>query len=300
MENILNKPINNPVESFLLNLGSNITADTYRIVITVFCKFSFETADFGTINWSKLNHISVLKFIRFKSKINAHTTVNLYLTIIKGLSKECWQYGLISIEAFMLIQSVKKLKGHRNRAGRALDIDEINKIIEYFNSCKSNRSVRNRAIFALACGAGLRRREISAVNIENIDTESLSTIGKGNKERTVYLSKFVKSSIKEWVKRIKSTKGALFVGVDRFDKIGEKRIGYGGIHRVMQVISEETNLKKFTAHDLRRTFATLLLDSKADRFAVQHLMGHSSLSTTELYDRRGDNAMIEAIRLLPF
>lgn len=108
MENNLNKSENNPVESFLLNLSSHLTAETYRIVIKVFCEFAFENRDFDKIDWSKLTHISVLKFIRYKSTINAHTTVNLYLTIIKGLSKQCWQYSLISIENYMLIQSVKK------------------------------------------------------------------------------------------------------------------------------------------------------------------------------------------------
>ncbi|NQZ22474.1 MAG: site-specific integrase [Colwellia sp.] len=300
MENILNKLESNPVESFLLNLGSHLTAETYRIVIKVFCEFAFKNSDFDNIDWSKLNHISVLKFIRYKSTINAHTTVNLYLTIIKGLSKQCWQYSLISIENYMLIQSVKKMKGHRNRAGRALKIDEINKALQYFDASKTNQRKRDCAIFALGCGAGLRRREISSLDIENIDTKSLSVIGKGNKERIVYLSVFVRKSLREWIKCLKRQKGALFVRIDKADNLSDKRLRYGGIHLTMYKISRESKIKKFTAHDLRRTFATLLLDSKADRFAVQHLMGHSSLATTELYDRRGDKAMIEAIKLLPF
>jgi integrase len=68
----------------------------------------------------------------------------------------------------------------------------------------------------------------------------------------------------------------------------------------MTLLWGNVKIKHFTMHDLRRTFATVLLDVGADKFAVQRLMGHSSLVTTELYDRRGEKAAIDAIKLLPF
>ncbi|MFT5755915.1 MAG: integrase/recombinase XerD [Alteromonadaceae bacterium] len=95
-------------------------------------------------------------------------------------------------------------------------------------------------------------------------------------------------------------RGALFSHIDKADNFNGKRLSVHGIHYSIMILRDNVNIKHFTMHDLRRTFAITLLDVGADRFAVQRFMGHSSLATTELYDRRGEKAQVEAIKLLPF
>jgi len=133
------------------------------------------------------------------------------------------------------------------------------------------------------------------LNIEHITDNKIIVSGKGNKERVVFLTSFTKKTVQALINKLGRQKGALFVNVKT-----NKRITISGIHCAIHRIVKLSKCRHFTTHDLRRTFATTLLDVGADKFAVQHLMGHSSLSTTEIYDRRGEKSMKEAIKLLPF
>ena len=127
----------------------------------------------------------------------------------------------------------------------------------------------------------------------------LNIVGKGNKERTIYLRPFVQAALKSWLAINDNESGALFVRIFSGGKLGN-RLGVLSIHRAIERIQSNTDLERFTTHDLRRTFTTTLLDANADKFAVQRLLGHSSLVTTERYDKRGERAAKAAIELLPY
>jgi site-specific recombinase XerD len=301
MENNLKIILKNPVEPYLLSLNSKLSARQAEINLKVFCHFLFKTTDFTACNWSIIDYIQVLKFMRFLDNKNlAHTTINTYLTFIKSVSKECWKQEIITIECFMHIQSIKCRKGIRAAAGRALSIREIEQLKSHFKYSKTNKSMRDNAIFALACCCGLRREEISKLSVDDISYNKMTVAGKGNKSRVIHLFGYVKDIVNSLLKTIKRKKGPIFVHIDRQDRLSEKRLTVHGIHYAMTLLRGNVKIKHFTMHDLRRTFATVLLDVGADKFAVQRLMGHSSLVTTELYDRRGEKAAIDAIKLLPF
>ncbi|GAA5133150.1 tyrosine-type recombinase/integrase [Thalassotalea piscium] len=294
-----NEPCN-PIESYLLNIRSIETVKLYTIILKSFAQFTFKTKDLPSIDWSKLNRISILKFIHFKSETIAFNTANLYLQVLKGVAKECYLYRVIDLSCYEQISVINKFNGERNIAGRALNLNEIKRIKYHYANCHTNSRTRDCAIFALACGAGLRRSELSRLDVTDIHYNSISVKGKGNKSRTVYMNTFVKSSVNRWIMRTERRKGPLFTHISRGDRILQTRLLNGGIHSLFIRMTKELKLKHFSAHDLRRTFATMLLDKNADRFAVQRLMGHSSLATTELYDRRGEKAKVKAINLLPF
>lgn len=299
---ILNKSHqNNPVNSFLLTLNSKFSANTYLSRLSIFCDYHFKTRNFDTCDWSTLNHIAILQYMRFESNNDkAHTSINLTLSALKSVAYECWQQQLIDIECYMRIKMIKKYKGTRAPAGRTLKTDEIEKIKRYHKGKNDNKSIRNFALFALACGAGLRRREIMLLNICDIKSQSVIVHGKGNKSRTVFLSGFTLGAVGAWLKAVHRTTGALFSRITRKDEISATRISSMGIGVVINQIIESVKLEHFTPHDLRRTFATTLLSVGADKLAVQRLMGHSSLNTTVMYDRRGDETQKAAIELLPF
>jgi len=301
MKKIENNFVQNPVEPYLLSLNSKSSARQAEINMKVFCHFHFKTSDFTACDWSTIEYISILKFMRFlENKGLAHTTINCYLSFIKSVAQECWKQELITIECFMHIKSIKCRKGVRAAAGRALSVKEVEQLKSHFKFSKTNKAIRNNAIFALAFCCGLRREEISKLNISDISYNKMTVSGKGNKSRVIHLFGYVKSIVNILLKSRKQKHGALFVHIDRQDNLSEKRLSVHGIHYAMTVLRNDVKVKHFTMHDLRRTFATALLDVGADKFAVQRLMGHSSLTTTELYDRRGEKVAIDAIKLLPF
>jgi site-specific recombinase XerD len=230
----------------------------------------------------------------------AHTTINLTLSALKNIAYECWQLEFINIECYTRIQRIKKLKGTRAAAGRVLTSNEIEKIKKYYQKSNDIRNIRNYALFALACGAGLRRREIMLLNISDIKVKTILVHGKGNKSRTIYLSKFVGNAIKRWLEVMERKNGALFSRIDKSEKISKTRISSMGITSITSQIIDNVGIDHFTPHDLRRTFATTLLEVGADKIAVQKLMGHSSLNTTIIYDRRGKHTQKIAIDMLPF
>lgn len=292
---------NNPVDSFLLTLNSKFSANTYLSRLSLFCDFYFKTRNFDLCDWSTLNHIAILRYMRFESNNDkAHTTINLSLSALKNIAYECWQQQEIDIECYMRIKMIKKYKGTRAPAGRILKINEIEKIKRYYKSHNDNKSIRNFALFALACGAGLRRRELMLLNISDIKNTSVLVHGKGNKSRTVYLSDFTNNAVQTWLKTTQRTSGALFSSINKHNEVSTDRISSMGIGLIINQIIASVKLERFTPHDLRRTFATTLLSVGADKLAVQRLMGHASLNTTATYDRRGDEIQKNAIELLPF
>lgn len=239
--------------------------------------------------------------MRFESNNNkAHTTINLTLCAIKGVAYECWQQELIDIETYMRIKMIKKRKGTRAPVGRILGFDEINKIKRYFSHHRTNRDIRNYAVFTLACGSGLRRRELLLLDVGDITENTVTIHGKGNKSRKVQLSEFVSNAVNAWINTANRKSGPLFSKIDKKDVVQCNRISTMGIGCIIRQIIEECRLEHFTPHDLRRTFATTLFDIGADQLAVKELMGHTSLNTTAIYDRRGEKKKIDAIKLLPF
>lgn len=290
----------NPVVAYFLTLTSKATVESYRFRLRSFCTFTFDQSDFDACDWRTLNYISVLQFIQFQlSRDRAHTTINVTLSALKSVALHAWQLEYISTDEYLRIKNIKNLKGTRLAAGRTLSIEEVSSLKGFFLSDDSPIKCRDYAMFALAAGAGLRRRELMLLDIEHINDERVIVHGKGNKVRTIFLTNFVRSAITRWFLIMNRATGPLFVRVLN-SHITHRRIGVLSIHRTMERAVRLSGSARFTTHDLRRTFATTLLDVGADKFAVKQLMGHSSLSTTEIYDRRGDKAGKAAIELLPF
>jgi len=141
---------------------------------------------------------------------------------------------------------------------------------------------RDQALFTLLYGAGLRISEaLGLTHADLAQKERLTVTGKGNKQRNVPLLPMVRASLEKYLAECPypaKPKGAIFIG-----SRGE-RLNAAVAQRAMRQLRRQLNLPdNVTPHALRHSFATHLLASGADLRSLQELLGHSSLSTTQLY-----------------
>jgi integrase/recombinase XerC len=143
-------------------------------------------------------------------------------------------------------------------------------------------SLRNEALFTLLYGAGLRIGEALALSREDIHQATrLTVIGKGNKERHVPLLPVVKERLQKY---LEACPYALKPGTPLFVGARGEKLNPAVAQRHLRDLRRQLGLpESVTPHALRHSFATHLLNSGADLRSLQELLGHSSLSTTQLY-----------------
>lgn len=166
-----------------------------------------------------------------------------------------------------------------------------------------NNIARDYAMVTLFLNCGMRLSELVNIDINHIkfDEEILTVIGKGNKERTIYLNKACISAIKDYLKirpfdeSVKDTK-ALFLS-EKKTRISRRTVQYI-IKEYLQMIPNLGD--KFSTHKLRHTAATLMYQyGNVDIRALQELLGHESISTTEIYTHVDNSQIRQAVENNP-
>lgn len=158
--------------------------------------------------------------------------------------------------------------------------EEVIKLLNAVN-LKHKNGPRDLAVIELIYASGMRVGEVAKLRIENVELESGEVLvqGKGDKERVVLIGSHAIDSIKAYLaKRDKGSERSLFLG-----RAGT-RLTSRSIERMIRKYAKKAGLeKRVTPHTLRHSFATHLLSGGADLKVVQELLGHSSLSTTQIY-----------------
>ena len=122
--------------------------------------------------------------------------------------------------------------------------------------------------------------------------------GKGNKARVVHALNGAKAALDDWVSLRGIEPGPLFYPIRKGGEILGQRLNGQAVRHILRKRAGQAGLEKCSPHDLRRTFASHLLDAGADIVSVQALMGHSSVTTTARYDRRGERARRKTAAML--
>ncbi len=159
---------------------------------------------------------------------------------------------------------------------------------------------RDYAIMTLFLNCGLRLSELISIDLDKIKSDTLTVVGKGNKERTVYLNNACIKAIDEYIPvrlsdNLKDEK-ALFTSKKR------NRLGSKGIqHLVKKYIDKaELDKEKFSPHKLRHTAATLMYKhGGVDIRALQDILGHENIATTQIYTHIDDERLREAVNSNP-
>lgn len=174
------------------------------------------------------------------------------------------------------------------RVPKYLSLDESKKLLEVAQDENNRNNKRDFAITTLFLNCGMRLSELVGINISNINFSEckLNVIGKGNKERTIYLNKACINAINDYLAyrpkvAIKSdSKDALFLS-ERKERISNRTVQT--IIR-KELLKAGLDINKYSVHKLRHTAATLMYQyGEVDIRALQELLGHESISTTEIY-----------------
>ena len=218
----------------------------------------------------------------------------------KPLKKITQNYHVIALRNFLKYlakRDVKTLAAEKVELGKTdgrqidfLEIGEVERIFEAAGGADL-KSLRDRAILELLFSSGLRVSELVNLNRDqvNLKTGEFSVRGKGGKVRVVFVSNLAKAALERYLEKREDVDPALFtrVGIKHLEKKNESdnlRITPRTIQRVVKFYATKAGIvKDVHPHTLRHSFATDLIQSGADIRSVQEMLGHSSVTTTQIY-----------------
>jgi len=167
-----------------------------------------------------------------------------------------------------------------------LNIHEINDLIDAIDASKPE-GMRNKAIIEMLYGCGLRVTELVELRLSNIyaETEFIKVVGKGNKERLVPIGSVALKLLDIYTTQIRVLLN-IKKGQEDFIFLNRSgsRLSRISVFNLIKSLAEKTGIhKSISPHTLRHSFATHLIEGGADLRAVQEMLGHASITTTEIY-----------------
>lgn len=258
-------------------------------------------------NWAQINDskgISLDLVRKFRLYLNRYRDE-------KGreLKKITQNYHMIAIRNFLKYLSkrdIETLAPEKIEVGKSsspivefLDLSELERLLGAANG-NDLKSLRDRAILELLFSAGLRVSELVSVNRDqiNLKTQEFSIRGKGSKVRIVFISDAAKSALEKYLDKRIDIDPALFIRImnheSRITNNKSLRITQRSIQRIVKCYATKAGIvKDVHPHTLRHTFATDLLANGADIRSVQSMLGHSSITTTQVYTHVTDQRLKE-------
>ena len=239
-----------------------------------------------------------------KYRVWLHRTIEGRNTEEPSVSTQ--NYHLIALRAFLKYLSKRdivtlapekiELAKHPDRHVEVLNEEELLRILEAPRG-DSLIALRDKAVLELLFSTGLRVSEAAGLEIEdvNLKSDEFSVTGKGGKRRIVFLSDRARDAISAYLKKRADTSTYMFVSHDRAKgKREEMNLSPRSIQRIVDKYSKMAGVtKKVSPHTLRHTFATDLLRGGADIRAVQAMLGHASITTTQVYTHVTDKHLRE-------
>jgi integrase/recombinase XerD len=225
-------------------------------------------------------------------------TINTTLAAIRGVLKAGFLLGQFPALEWQRIQAIDRVHGKSLPAGRQLGAAEINRL---FRACQREpeHGIRDAAILALLAYAGLRRSEVSSLNVADYVSRSGRLIvkeGKGQRQRELILPTVARSYLRQWLRSRGSAPGWMFCQLAKEGSYQPSlKINAQSVYGILKRRARAAGIEHCSPHDLRRTFVTRLLEQGVDFNTARQLAGHELVQTTALYDRRHIKAQRQAM-----
>jgi integrase/recombinase XerC len=270
------------VRDFLRALGQrNASAHTIKAYSGDLDEFS---AYVGTRGWKQVDHVAVRGFLsRLYEKGLGKTSVARALAAVRSLYRWLAQEGVVEQNPAALVSTPKLAK----KLPRVPTIEEMNGVLDGQMPELAAFPERDRMMFELLYGCGIRNSELIGINLEDIrlSNEAILIRGKGKKERYVPFGDSVKNALALYLParqkilgQQKKHSSALLINL-RGGRLTTRSVG-----RIIKKIAVAKGLSPDVhPHTLRHAFGTHLLEEGADLRAIQEMLGHERLSTTQRY-----------------
>lgn len=266
---------------------SPLTVKGYRYALRKFLEWKGDV-DVEKITYENIEDYRVHLYSLTKTnqeKVLCLKSINFHMTVLRKFF------------TFLLekdIKSVNPLKIHiakvKDKPVTFLDHYELGRLFSVLNG-NVLRSVRDKAIIFMFCSTGLRVSEMSSLKRSdiNLDTRQFTIIGKGSKPRMIFLTQDCVDLLRKYLNMRTDNFSGLFVTYknvchysNRVDRIC---LGPHVFQRMVKMYARKAGIvgKKVTPHSLRHSFATEMLNNGADIRAVQEMLGHESIITTQRY-----------------
>ncbi len=224
-----------------------------------------------------IDPLTLRGYLGWLFKKNARSTIARKLSTLRSFFTFLMKRGALenSPAEFLLTPKLpRRIPGH-------LSVDDMFRLLDAIPA-ESLLDLRNRAMFETMYSAGVRVAELAGLNVEDVDLDgrTLRVRGKGNRERVLPVGRKAVNAIRTYRRQLgeKPGGGALFL-----NRYGD-RLSTRSIARILNRLARQCGLSvPISPHGLRHSFATHLLDAGADLRAVQELLGHKNLSTTQRY-----------------
>ena len=300
---ILNKSPNT-VKEYNYDLNRFLKYISYKFKITDetdFEKIIIRDMSLDTVEKITLNDIhSYLFYLSNTFNSKPATRARKASAIRVFFNYLCNKQGLIKDNPALNLETPKIGK----RLPRYLTLEDSKKLLDVAGNEDNRNYERNYAITTLFLNCGMRLSELVGINITDIvfDECQLNVIGKGNKERTIYLNKACIRAIDDYI-RVRPKTGltadsekALFLS-ERKQRISRRMVQEIIYSELRQAGLDTT---KYSVHKLRHTAATLMYQyGQVDIRALQELLGHESISTTEIYTHVSNDQVRDAVERNP-
>lgn len=271
--------------------------DLQKIDITLFTEEDLKKITLEDIH-SYISHLAIDNKSKATTRARKISTIRIFF---KYLSQKA---NILKINPAQNLETPKLEK----RMPKYLSLDDSKRLLDVAGHEDNRNAKRDYAITTLFLNCGMRLSELVGINIDDIDFEEckMTVIGKGNKERTIYLNRACMFAINDYLSSrpsktsikhdSKNSEKALFISEQK--KRISNRTVQTIIHKELQLAGLDA--KKLSVHKLRHTAATLMYQyGNVDIRALQELLGHQSISTTEIYTHVSNEQVRNAVESNP-
>ena len=255
---------------------SSNTIINYELDINLFEKY----LSLKKTNLKSIKYKEVLDFISYLKDNHKSTSVNRVISSLRSYYKFLIRNKYVFNNPFNIVNGMKKEKKLPNYF-------KYNEYEELINSIdvSNNLGIRNKCIFEVLLCTGCRVNELVNIKLKDVDinTNEIKVLGKGNKERIVYLGSYAIDSINDYLnirKDILKNKNNDYLFLNH---LGNKLTTRGISEIIDNILKKTCSNLKITPHTFRHSFATMMLNEGCSLKSVQELLGHVSLSTTSIY-----------------
>ena len=215
------------------------------------------------------------------------STINVRLAAVRKLIGEARRNGILGAEQAAQMADVPNVRQQGTRLGNWLTREQAKELLTVpdRSTLKGNRDA---AILALLVGCALRRAELAALAIEDIQQREGRWViadlrGKGGRVRTVAVPLWVKHLMDAWTAAAGHSSGQLLRPVLKGGRVVGEGLSDWAVWSVVEQSAKAIGIERFGAHDLRRTCAKLCRKNGGDLEQIKFLLGHASIQTTERY-----------------